>query len=311
MKRRYSIYILSLLIIPLFSCEKIIEIDIPDSERKIVVNGLINPDSLVRINLSRSLSVLEDNDFVYLENASASLFENDQQVGDLQYQGDGFYFLPDFLPASESTYRLEVSSPGLQSVSAVTELPNPITLGDLDTATVANEWDEELRISFTISDPGNEQNRYAVTIFSTFKFFDWETMMQTDSLVTEPAYFSFIEGTGDGLQDRVIEDRTSVFFGNKMFLTDALFNGRDFEVNLTVGKYAFFEADTIWMDVNLEHVAEPYYFYAISSNKYQRSNGNPFAEPVSVYTNIEKGLGLFSGYTSSSKQLVITNSGGK
>ena len=42
----------------LTSCEKIIDVKIPDTDRKIVINGLINPDSLVHINLSRSLDKL-------------------------------------------------------------------------------------------------------------------------------------------------------------------------------------------------------------------------------------------------------------
>ena len=96
-----------------------------------------------------------------------------------------------------------------------------------------------------------------------------------------------------------------------MFLSDALFNGRDFEIKLKISKFSFYETDTVLLDVSLEHIAEPYYLYAVSSNKYRRTSNNPFTEPVSVYTNVENGLGIFTGYTSSSVRFVIINSPGE
>jgi hypothetical protein len=39
-----------------------------------------------------------------------------------------------------------------------------------------------------------------------------------------------------------------------------------------------------------------YYLYHHSVIKHQEVDGNPFAEPVLIYSNIEGGLGVFSGY---------------
>ena len=37
--------------------------------------------------------------------------------------------------------------------------------------------------------------------------------------------------------------------------------------------------------------------FAKSFNMYQRANGNPFATPVQVYSNVNNGMGIFAGGT--------------
>ena len=44
----------------LSACTKNIDYDIPEGEMKIVVNALVNPESLVHINLSKSLHILSN-----------------------------------------------------------------------------------------------------------------------------------------------------------------------------------------------------------------------------------------------------------
>jgi len=304
----YSKYIIiaGLVMLVLNSCEKVIDINIPDSERKIVINSIIHPGSEVVVNASRSLSVMEDNNFVFLDDATISLYEDDQSVGNLNFFADGLYYLPDFHPSVNKTYRIEASSPNLQSVSATTTIPGLAVMGELDTLTIADEWGgESLRVGYTIADPGQEKNRYALAITATHKVFDWVKMVKLDSLTTYPVYFEFLTSGTDGLQNRIIDDNSTVYFGGKVFITDALFNGLEFDVELTMGKFSFAGADTVLLDIAVEHVDEAYYLYALSSQHYRRSNGNPFAEPVSVYTNIDEGFGIFSGYTTVSRSLEL------
>lgn len=286
------------------SCEKIIEIDIPESERKIVVNGLLNPDSVVKINLSRSLSILENNEFVYLENAQVRLSENGTDLGLLSNTGSGFYVLSGYYPNPGSEYYLQVEYPGLQTVTALAELKDPVDFSEIDTTSTTDEWGGgELRISFDFDDPA-EENFYSISVTATHKVFDYFTFSYLDSLVTYPVYFSFIE-EGEGIQNRLVQEGATTYFGSKAFFSDALFNGKKMDVDISISKYSFFDADTVSLDVSLEHISKPYYLYAVSSGNYDRSSGNPFAEPVSVYTNVENGLGIFSGYSFFRKNISI------
>lgn len=302
--KMYRLYISIILIALTLGCEKIIDIDIPEGERKIVLNGLINPDSLVKVNISRSLSVLENNEFVYLENAGVKLYRDDTELGTLAYLGSGFYELADYNPESGYDYRLEVNYQGLNSVTAITQLLNPIEYSEIDTSSTTDEWGGgSLKVSFSFTDPP-EQDYYAISVTATHKVFDYYSFTYLDSLTTYPIYFDFINSS-EGPQSMFIEEGTTTYYGNKAFFADDLFNGKKMNIDLGIGKYSFFDADTVWLKINLEHVSQPYYFYAISSGKYDQSAGNPFAEPVSVYTNVENGLGIFSGYSFFRRELEI------
>ena len=288
-------------------CEKVIDINIPEGERKIVINGLINPDSLVKVNISRSLSVLEDNEFVFLESANVKLFQADNEIGKLSYMGSGFYMMPDFKPVEGADYLLTVDSEGLRSVSAIAAVKNPIEFSDLDTITVYNEWGGSiLEVGFSLIDP-HEENFYAIGVNESSRLYDWETETYSDSIITYASNFQMLESDGE-IQNFLLDQGAYTFFGNKVFFSDELFNGKEFDVSIGLWK-SFYGADTVNVEVYLEHVSKPYYYYAVSSGKHNEMNGNPFGEPVSVYTNVENGLGIFSGYSSSKKNLTIVGSG--
>ncbi len=70
----------------LVSCQKE-EIKVPDTGRKIVINGIITTDSLINLNLSRSLYIT-DPDLVeesLLNNAQAHVYENNALIDSLHY----------------------------------------------------------------------------------------------------------------------------------------------------------------------------------------------------------------------------------
>ncbi len=303
MKKKILYFILAILSL-IMGCEKIVDIDIPDSEKKIVVNGLINPDNIVRVNISRSLSVLESDNYVFLEKAKVRFFENDIEQNELVYTESGYYSLPNFYPSAGSNYRIEVESDGLQSVSAMTALKEPISFSEIDTTTILSEWGEEkLKLSFSILDPSDE-NFYALAIYATERVFDYYTNELLDSLYTYPIYFNFLQNGDGGIQDMLIDENASINYNQKVFFTDQLFNGKEFNIDLSLYKYGFYRQDNpTTLEIQVEHVSKEYYLYAASITKYEQNDGNPFAEPVSVYTNVSKGLGLFSAFSIASRQI--------
>lgn len=305
MKARKLTLIMAVSFIALMACEKIIDIDIPDADRKIVLNGIINQDQLVQVNVSRSLSVLEDDQFIFLDNAEVRLFEDDKDKGILQYIGSGDYQMAGLYPKINSLYRIEVESPGLNTVSASSVLPDIITFSEIDTLSTQDEWGySSLKLSFSLDDPVTE-NYYALSLKATYRYFDYNTNESSDSLVTSPQYFEFLQNGEGGIQDILIEDNASIRFVDKIFMTDQLFNGKSFNLDLTIGKYFFPNTDTVWLDVSLQHITRDYYLYVASLKKYDQADGNPFAEAVSVFTNVDKGLGIFSSYTAFTRRITM------
>lgn len=281
------------------ACEKIIDISIPDKERKIVVNGLINSESNVRVNLSRSISVLEYDSIIPISGGDVNLYLGTEHIGKLQEEQGGFYFLPGFLPQTGETYRLTASGGGLQPVEAEAVLPPTVPFISVDTSTLVNQWGgQEFRLSVKFQDPQGVKNIYGIGVEITVNEFDYATMSYTGRKVTHNSYlFSDSEGP--------VDDEFHNFNG-KLYFDDLLFEGLVKTVQFGVSDYSFYESDTVWVNVRLEQVDPSYFLYAVSNEEYQQAHGNPFSEPVQVYTNIKGGYGIFAGSSSEVYPLVMT-----
>ncbi len=281
------------------ACEKVIDISIPDKERKIVVNGLINRENPVRVNLSRSLSVLEYDSIMPITGGNVNLYHGNDLIGQLQEEQGGFYSLPGFLPQTGETYRLTASGGGLKPVEAEAVLPPTVPFITVDTSTLVNQWGgQEFRLSVKFQDPSGVKNIYGIGVEITVNEFDYSTMSYTGRKVTHNSYlYSDSEGP--------VDDEFHNFQG-KLYFDDLLFEGLTKTVEFGVSDYSFYEADTVWVNVRMEQVDPSYYLYAVSNEEYQQAHGNPFSEPVQVYSNVKGGYGIFAGSSSVVYPLVLT-----
>ena len=77
MSKTITLFLLFLLYILSFSCIQSLEIDLPQSKPKLVVNAFLHPDSTIKVNLSQSLPLnATENTFPIVENAKIGFYEN-------------------------------------------------------------------------------------------------------------------------------------------------------------------------------------------------------------------------------------------
>lgn len=283
----------------LASCEKIIDITIPDKERKMVINGLISPEKPVRVNISKSLSILDYDSIIAIPGGNVQLFHGSDLIGKLQEEAGGFYSLPGFTPEVGQSYRLTATVNGMQGVEAEAVLPPLVPFLAVDTATFTTQWgSQELRVNVKFQDPSGTRNIYGFGVDVTTREYDYSTMTFTGRTVTRSSYL-YTDSEGP------VKDEFHNFEG-KLYCDDLLFNGLTKSVEFGVSDYAFFESDTIWLTVKMEQVDPSYYMYAISNEEYQNAHGNPFSEPVQVFTNVKGGYGIFAGISVVNFPLTIT-----
>ena len=122
---------LHLVIIFVLVCCQKEEIKVPDTGRKIVINGIITTDSLINLNLSRSLYITDSNlvEENLLKNARARVYENNLLIDSLHYDGDIYInlgldiYVPSNyrssagFPLPGHEYEIRVNSPGLPEAS--------------------------------------------------------------------------------------------------------------------------------------------------------------------------------------------------
>jgi len=298
----------------LTGCSKVIDIKIEEEDLKIVLSGLICPDSTVIVHISRSSQVSGDypEDTGKLEPDSmivdpVSLYENDRFIGELQYRIKSYYELPGFKPSPGKTYRLEASSGELKPVSATVVVPEMADLTSFDTLWIPNMvTNPTIRVSMQLSDPPDQENYYALNVLRIQRYYDGQTNRFTDSIVAY-GYPAKLNGKADGeLELDFLDVNRDVYLDGKLFFSDQFFDGKIFHMSFDILKNSIGRmADTVLFRVNVQQVDKSYYDYAVSYQKYFSARNNPFTEPVQVYSNVTDGYGLFSAYNCARKEFVV------
>lgn len=296
MKNKFRPFYLILFsfIIFLISCEKTLKynFDIPENEKKIVVNSVLCPDSLVKVNISKSMSIRENNNsFQYLDNAEAKLFENDVLIETLHYTKNGNYFSSDFKPEENKKYEIKVSVPNMNNVDANTVIPAKTNIISVDTLTVIDheyEYDEK-KLEFNIKFKDNIEidNYYQIECRYSYK----EIYGDEDVF-----YKDYIEADEEILNIQNID--------GTILLEDKIIAGEDFNLKFRVPIYIFTEQIKEYR-IYLNSISKEYYLYLVTRSAQEETEDNPFAEPVQVFNNINNGCGICGSYSSDVKSFIF------
>ena len=79
------------IVLILSACEKKLDIDIPEGQKHIVVNGILNDENLIQVNISKSQNILDNENIQFLTDAEPRLYMNDEFVENLINTDSGLY----------------------------------------------------------------------------------------------------------------------------------------------------------------------------------------------------------------------------
>ena len=120
MKQSKILLLLVAFLVGCTSCTKIIEIDLPPHESKVVVNSLFTDGNRFRVHLSKTTSAFEYSTPT-VENGLVRLFCNDVEIETLIFN-NGYYY-SNIKAAQGEKYSLIVSVPDMESVSSEDIIP--------------------------------------------------------------------------------------------------------------------------------------------------------------------------------------------
>ncbi|MFN5620638.1 MAG: DUF4249 domain-containing protein [Flavobacteriales bacterium] len=254
----------------LFSCEKEADIPLPETDPKLVVSCFISPDmdsALAYIQWSRPVFSSEDIYRPY-DNLEVSISDGNSTA---YFQYDIYidqYVLPlsEFPLALGVEYALRVKAPTGEEVVARTTIPvemPTVESATLDSSSYINNFGEEINefiYKTTLTDNSDD--------FQYYRFIYYNE----DFWVPGKSY-RYIEGMSYRDDESLVDGKIYV------------------EENITYYGYngAFSNKQLAVLSCS-----ESYYRY--HKTLQNQSNGNPFAEPTLVYSNVEGGLGAFGAY---------------
>lgn len=120
----------------LSSCEKVIDLNLNEAEKRYVVEGVITDQTDARVTVSQTKNFNEDNSLATVSNATVQLSEAGGTVTTLTETSPGIYTAPGLKGSSGKTYLLTVKVDG-QTFTAQSTMPQRV---NFDTLYVTDEF---------------------------------------------------------------------------------------------------------------------------------------------------------------------------
>jgi hypothetical protein len=243
-------------------------------------------DSIIKINVSLS-GKLDSNDLTFVENAVISLYVDDVLAETINHSADGMY-ISHVIAEPDKKYSCIVNIPGYSEVKCSCKIPQKTEILEISHANLAYIDDEgTIFPSVTIKFKNNPDTLlYFEIVIKNLRY---------DSYLEENDYFN---ASLVGVEDPVIinEGLPIAVFSNKII------SGNDYTMTLnyhTMG--ASWNLSNLYpIIVELRSVNYEYYKYTQALYLYEEQLNNESIDgriiPLSVYSNVEGGFGIFAGY---------------
>ncbi|HVN58113.1 MAG TPA: DUF4249 domain-containing protein [Bacteroidales bacterium] len=299
MKNLVSLFLLSILLI---SCNKDLS-NIPDLGRKIVVNGLITTDNLLNIRIGRSTYINDFNELDDLDSAVVQFYRNDSRVDSIYHVpwysfeiwnvfNSGNYRSKKVFPEPGKEYKVVVKAHNLPDASATVTIPFVVPVVKVDTSGIILpqgsyfNYNKGYLCKIEFDDPGDETNFYLFSVHEIFANPDEE-------------YSSINHNLDFHCLDPIVEEKLFSGYRNEaVAFSDKLINGQKHIISVIIkkediGLYA--PGNSQKVNFRLYSITEDFFQYIRNLNLYNKNLGSPFAEPVTVFSNIIDGYGFFTG----------------
>lgn len=281
----------------LASCEKEIPLDEDQIKPRIVVNSVFAANDTVKIHLSESRNILYNNGGTLpnITDATAKLFDgSNNELGTFTHDMEGNYYLASSLPQAGNSYQLTVSHPNFDNITSTSTTPSIVNIIAIDTSRIG----DQLYIDIQIDDNPNQTNYYSLSA-RTHSSYTWETepgVFETETY----AYDSWICSKDINVEGTASE--TGEICSQELLFSDKSFNGTSYTFRMS----DYYDESRDYLIISLRSMSADLFKYRVTYNNYQENSGNPFGEPVQVYSNIENGFGIFSGYSEFQDSIIFT-----
>lgn len=268
-------------------CELVVDVNVPVEKPTLTLNAFMIQDSVWSARLSLSRHILDETPYQTVTDGVVVVYHNGAPADTLTGDGTGLY-VGDGIPVPGETYEIRAES-AYGSVWSTSYLPLPAAISNVEVDIPANAGGNEPKINFRLhmKDRPEEKNFYQVLLIIART----QRNHQTGQEVTHkfPAYISS--------KDPAIESENGDSFGG-VYFKDVLFDGKEITLPLE-SDYWGIGSGPVKLIFFLRTVSEDYYRYKTTAMLQNETSGNPFAQPVGVYNNIQNGFGIFGGFSQS------------
>ena len=293
--------------------ETVIDIDIPNHESVLVLNGRLDTDTNVQVLVSSSVGAFDNSNPSMVNDANVILFENGVEIETLtldtdntyeMYLNDGSwrndmnaiidmnYYVSNYVPKQDKTYKIEVKHPNFNNIDASTYIPDDMFIYNLVIDSTSNS--DKINFEFSFDDEANIENYYSISLkvscskvfedeYGYFDEYNYGGRVEMNS--NDPSFpsnsFDFLDG---GYR----------FQGERAVFNDALFNGQEKRISVDVltEEFKYSQCDTIKFIFSTFSNDSYRYYNSLSEQRVSGELDIFGGEVVPVFTNINNGLGI-------------------
>lgn len=315
----------------LAACETDIDFKGDETTSLMVVNSIITPDSVIKVQITKSNFFLSNKtNFDNIDNATVSIYVNNVLQERLLNMGEGIY-IGTYIPKLNDVIKITAKNDILGEVYSTVSIQNPTSIISIDTIsknietypslsngkdmndvdTFGISYNRDLHLKIKFQDDSKIKNYYRI-VLKEKKYYDDSTSIEMNT------FFSSDDLVFGEVSENDIFDSGSSYNSSFEF-SDELFEGKIYELSLYKNYHNFIYKNNPKSEfddenskvikneliVELQSISESYYYY-IKTKSADNSNGlNLFSEPVQIYSNISGGIGIFGSYSKSTYILNI------
>ncbi len=273
-----------------YSCEEafttVLTVDPPEYVKRMAVHAFFDAkDTELKASVATTVGLLEDVDNLgRINDAVVELFVDGQKVGDMVNDGgvssttyNYFIVLPKPIGDYGNEVELRITHPDFDQVSAKEKFPAanlPLNLKFINNAGAIDGGEPAAGIEIEFQDNANQEDFYEIGVIGIEVFPSQDTnfySIYSNSL--DPAIVM-----GANYEDLLVNDIT--------------FDGSKYRLLVTFAKWSI--DNNLPLGMKWNNVSKSQYLYSKSIGAFNnsRETAGPFAEPVSIYSNMENGLGI-------------------
>jgi len=320
-----KIIFLIVIAISFISCVEILDISVDEEDKQLVLNSIISPDSLIKVNISKSIGATEGDAYLeFIYGAAVKLYEDGNFIEDLKQDTFGYYTSTK-MPEVGKEYTITAEKDNFPLVTGKTTTIPKILLKeismDVSIDSTTETWcdgngycfdttllyfSDQGTLYLSFDDPADENNYYYLLLSTMIPIYVWDDFgnQYIKGYYESPIWYSL---------ENSIDEFTYFSLDNNKWgyaFSDNLFDGSTKNIKTTIYMWDLFQYTETGTSisplyVHLYSINKDLYNYIISYENYSSSNNNPFSEPVNIYTNIINGFGLFSSFSSCTDSLVF------
>ncbi len=306
------------------SCNKIVEINLPPFQPKIIVNSLFSPDSIFTVNISR-ISDYKDTLPGFIDDAVCKLYADNHYLFDFKYLDSGFYIAPGgYKPVVGIKYKIKVVAPNLPEVWAEDSIPaylpiiSNIKIQDSAEYQADKTYHFYSKLSFNFTDNKNTSNFYEIVLFER----DDSIALLPDTVISEEGdtvingvylfnHILHVEGHDPVLTNEGLMNYYPFYYPFSDLLISGthkfriLYSPQDYQLdtatNYSTGISTGIHSIAYYtLFITIRSVSKAYYRFYKKLILHENNQTGDFwtgtGSPVTMFSNIHNGYGIFAGY---------------